>query len=310
MKKIKERRKIGKWDVNIGEKRDIKKRIVKKIENFTNKKWMPVSIEIAEELKKSWYTIKEWGFPSLVIRIDMAPADGREIIKGKIYEIETRPAGLGLVLSLLENEETENWQRTFEGCDCKGFINRSSIQDDWLASKILNLPYYEQIPEQILKNNKGPYWIRTDLRQGKIIEKLDKISLAPLRLEGLKKDLIELGLAKEIISTETLDWSEPFVIKPLVGSRMDGVEIYHPKKPRGFSTKTRILKRLAEPRKFIVQPFVSPQKEDNGWTIWRVYLIWNWDSQKYKFAGGLWNCRANLRVHGAKDSIMGLLLED
>lgn len=292
---------IGKWEIQVGSPRSIGRDLIQEMERFLNRKWKQV---ILEEIDHPWWSVNQLGIPSPIVRIDMAPAIEPGAIKNFFYEVEVRPAGLGTMLSLVP-ERTEQWKKVLG--QCQGFISQSSIQDDKLAAEILGIPYYEQIPSQL----EGPYWVRSDLREGETVMRLENVSLVPIRQDGDKTYLVKLGLAERLQVPEQLDWYSPFVVKPLVGSKMKGVKIYLPKSLKlgpGGSTKSQILRTISE-LPCIIQKFIPPKEDEifgrKGWTIWRLFFGWEVKYEKYEFIGGLWNWRPNLRVHGASDAVMG-----
>lgn len=303
--------KVGKWEFRTGIQKFVKLEIITELKRFLNEEWLPVAVNDVD-----CWSITNLGIPSPIIRVDMAPVAKPGDLKTSIYEVEVRPAGLGLFLSLASSEATEEfWRGILRDCKCRGFINiESSIQDDKLAADLLKIPYYKKIPQKPA----GPYWIRSNSRDGEIVE-LENISLVPIRRDGDKRYLVKLGLANEMKEKlDCSDWSRPFVVKPLIGSRMEGVEIYipnHLKKKLGLggSTKSRILRAISGEMPYLIQKFIPPQREEidglNGWLIWRLFFGWQ-IKNKYQFIGGLWNWRPNsLRVHGASDARFGLILE-
>lgn len=263
-----------------------------------------------------WWGVKNLGIQSPLVRIDMAPVDDSNVnVKNFVYEVEVRPAGMGLALSLLE-KRVKQWREAL--LICNGFVNiQSSIQDDGLAAEILKIPYHYSEDVRMISINRDdpPYWIRTNKRKGQLFKDLEKISLVPICLDGDKRYLVKLGMAKILTShyLSQLNWMEPFVVKPLIGTRTAGVEIFLPnflkkKFGQGGSTQTRV-KRIIESAEmpYIIQRFIPPQIEVidgvRGCTIWRLFFTW--EEEKYKFAGGLWNWRPNVRVHGSSDSVFG-----
>lgn len=304
-----EQKKIGTWVTNIGPIRHVPKEIVHKLEVFLTTEWLPTALEVVE---KPWWSVRELNIISPIIRVDMAPTNEQEI-KEKIYEVEHRPAGLGMYLSLVPEKKSQ-WRKAV-WC-CKGFVNyKTEIQDDPLAALLLGLPYYNYEKEgKSIDFNREPYWIRTSLREGEFIEKFEKISLVPLSSDGNKSDLVKLGLARPV-RVEEINWEEGFVVKPLVGTRMKGVEIYLPPRLRekygekGVSTRTRVMRRIELGVPYILQEFIPPFCEEingvQGWTIWRLFFVWERDG--YRFGGGCWNWKPELRVHGASNAIFGCM---
>lgn len=293
---------IGSWKMNIGEVKKVDMTIINKLGNFLTKEWKKA---VLEGIDRPWWSVKILDIPSPIIRVDMAPVEREEDIQGFIYEVEVRPAGLGVMLSLTP-EKVKQWESAL--IFCQGFVSiESSVQDDKIAAEILKLPYYTEVPQDI-----GPYWVRTNYRNGKIAC-LEDFSLVPIRQDGDKSYLVKLGMA-EMAKIDKLDWSKPFVVKPLMGSKMEEIEIYVPSflqkefGSAGVSTMSRVKRTISNGRPYLVQRFISPKEEyidgKKGWTIWRIYFGWH---GKYRFIGGLWNWRPNLRIHGATDAVMGVI---
>ena len=313
-----ERKRIGNWEMKTGSERSIQKEIVGKLEIFLDE-WK----KVVWDINCPWWSVENLGIQSPLVRIDMAPVDDSNVnVKNFVYEVEVRPAGIGLALSLFSKKKrVKQWREALSICN--GFVNiQSSIQDDGLAAEILKIPYYYSEDEKIsIDRDNPPYWIRTNKRKGQLVEDLEKISLVPIRLDGDKGYLVKLGMAEKLTSRylcylSQLKWRKPFVVKPLIGTRMVGVEIFLPnflKKEfgQGGSTQTRVKKVIESAKSakipYIVQKFISPQIEVidgvRGCTIWRLFFTW--EEEKYKFAGGLWNWRPNIRVHGSSDSVFG-----
>lgn len=307
---------IGKWNIRVGKKEMVSVSVIRELELFLNEKWKGV---VLEEIQNPWWSVSKLGIPSPLIRVDMSPTHEPNQVKNSIYEVEVRPGGLGVFLSL-SAEKIELWKEIFKTCSCRGFINfQSSIQDDRVVTDILGIPYYDGIPERM----KIPYWLRTDKRNNNQLNKLEKNSLVPIALDGDKSYLVKLDMAKIINGERDLDFSQPFVIKPLIGARMEGVEIHIPSTLQkeigingqsvvGASTKSRISRKIEEGKSYLLQKFIPPQKkifnEEIGWIIWRLFF--GWYQGKYEFVGGLWTWRPNIRVHGTNDAIFGVMKEE
>lgn len=300
---------IGSWEVNIGPSKEVPQSTLIELEAFLSGDWLAA---IKKEIKKPWWGIERLGIPSPLVRVDISPlvGKGERATSQGIYEVEVRPAGLGLVLSL-DTFRHSFWREIFRSAGCCGFIKiESTIADDQIAAAVLQMPFYEfyeQIPEIT-----PPYWVRTNLRRGSLAETLEKVSLVPISSDGDKSYLLRLGLATMVNKDTPLDWNKSFVVKPLIGARMEGVEIYIPSREVkgmvGVSTKSRVLRSM-DTNQTIIQDFIPPLEEEikgiKGWTIWRLYF--GWLDGKYKFVGGLWNWRPNIRVHGSSDAVFGLL---
>lgn len=291
---------LGNWQMNIGEVKKVDREIIRALEKFFTKEWKEA---VLEGIDRPWWGVKNLGIPSPIIRVDMAPTD-EVSIKNYIYEVEVRPGGLGIMLYLMP-DRVKQWKSILSSC--QGFVSiNSSIKDDKIAADILGMFYYEEVPQEI----KGAYWVRSNDRNK--FTYLEDFSLVPIRQDGDKNYLVKLGMA-EMAKIDKIDWSKPFVVKPLVGSRTEGVEIYVPGFLRkefgsaGVSTMSRV-KRVISNGEYLVQRFIPPHREEidgkKGWTIWRIYFGWQ---NNYKFIGGLWNWRPSLRIHGASDTVMGII---
>ncbi|HOK35426.1 MAG TPA: hypothetical protein PLL80_02250 [Candidatus Pacearchaeota archaeon] len=297
---------VGTWEMNIGEIKKVNGGIIRALEKFLTREWKEA---VLEGVDQPWWSVQNLGIPSPIVRVDMAPALRAGTVRNYIYEIEVRPGGLGILLYLMP-ERIRQWKKILSMC--KGFVSiESSIQDDKLVTDLLNIPYYEEVPTE----TEGPYWIRSNQRDGKVAS-LEKISLVPIKLDGDKTYLVKLKMAEKL-DKERFNWFLPFVVKPLVGSKMKGVEIYLPSALKkelgaGSSTRSRILRTISNGEPYIIQRFILPKEEwknnIKGWTIWRLFF--GWEDNKYQFAGGLWNWRPTLRVHGASDAIMGSIKID
>ncbi len=276
--------KIGNWTLNIGEVKKVDREIIRVLEKFLTKEWKEA---VLEGIVRPWWSVKNLGIPSPVIRVDMIPVEREEDVQKSIYEVEARPAGLGVMLSLTP-ERIDQWKSAL--IFCQGFVSiESSVQDDKIAAEILKLPYYTEVPQ-----GRGPYWIRNNYHNSKIA--LEDFSLVPIRDD--RKYLIKLGIA-EVAKIDKLDWSKPFVVKPLIGSRTEEIEIYVPgflQKEFGLagastmSRVKRIKQMISNKKPYLAQRLSLKEEYANGkmgWTIWQVYC--GWQNGKYRFLGGLWN---------------------
>lgn len=298
---------VGAWDVLIGEERVMPREPIPVLENFITNHWRPV---IQEEAQYPWLGLTKLGIPSPLIRIDMAPADASNAT-AKIYEVEIRPSGLYIGLSVLPPCYWQLWKQAFSDIGCEGLVQiNGKAQDDFLAANFLGINYHTNLPEG------QRYWIRADEQPLRMAELLESKSLTPIRDDGDKYYLVRLGLAKMLDRFDTLDWTKPFVVKPQRGARCEGVEVFLPPNLKkdyiGSARQRRINRTLFDwsHRCFIIQPFIPPQIEElngqRGWLIWRIYF--GWLDNQYKFVGGLWSWRPNVKNHGAKDTICGALI--
>lgn len=313
-----ERVEIGRWQFGVGASKPLNPQVVEQLEIFLNKKWLHVYREEMRGKAQKWLGMEKFAIPSPVVRADLAPLETKDLtltsdmIVRNLYEIEVRPGGLGILL-LLNPSALPALKDALEAVGCVGFVNfQSNIEDDEIAARILGLQFYRDQLPLFFSYEGEAWWIRTNLKEGEV-EELEKYSVVPLRLDGYKMDLVRLGLAKIFEQKEVIDWERPFVLKPLQGSRCEGVEVYVPpkeaRKIKGISTRQRIIRRLEAGGTFILQDYIPPLMEEyngvRGFTIWRVFFGW---SGKYEYLGGVWNWRPNVRVHGASDCALGPLV--
>ncbi len=294
---------IGSWSMNVGGERDIPQNALDYLSTFLTSVWRPA---VMADVEVPWWSIRYQLHPSPLIRVDMAPVNVGGNVPAALYEVETRPAGLGVLLSLLPQKKAL-WQEVF--AHCRGFVRtpESPIQDDQLCAEILGLPFFESIGEV---NGHRPLWIRSD-----VLDEVEDISLVPIREDGDKRYLLRLGLA-ERISSRDLDFDQNFAIKPIRGARCTDVQIYlnsqTRKKFAGSATKSQI-QRIISGREdqFLVQSFIAPEEinyqDKPSWLIWRIFF--GWINGRYEPVGGLWVARRSLKIHGARDSICGPLAE-
>lgn len=301
---------IGKWELRIGEDREVPENVLFGLENFLSNQWREAAIADVREIGNGWWAAKELSIPSPIVRVDMAPTSDNP--QKFIYEVEVRPAGLGITPSLLPEMKSQ-WQEVLKGCRCQGLVSlETPVQDDGLAAEVLGMPYFKELPEELL--SKGPFWIRTKIDDPRA-PILERSSLVPIRMDGYKGYLLKLGLGFSLEDPSSLPWERGFVLKPLQGTWTKGIEIWLPKRQSGTSSRTRILRMIEEIMErcvpYLWQPFIFPKAEEyegkKGWTIWRSFFGWFGWQEQYRFIGGVWNWRPNLRVHGASDAIMGAL---
>lgn len=287
--------------IQIGEEKDTPLEPLTELGHFLSTEWLSV---VSKNIQHPWYGLEHFKIPSPIIRVDLAP--GKSLLQENIYEVEVRPAGLGITLLLSTTEQKYLWQKALK--DCRGFITfpSSPIFDDEVCARILGLPYFEDTKKQ------EGYWVRAENMSPAEALELENISLVPIREDGNKQYLIDLGLAKAINHESELDFGSNFVIKPIRGKWSKDVEIYLAEKKdfRGFSTRTKICKVLKSEKKFMIQNFIPPEREllngATGFIIWRCF--YGWIDSRYQYIGGLWMWRNVLKVHGASDAVCGLLV--
>lgn len=269
----------------------------------------PAAVEAATQLLSRWVKVfppegtwieREWGVPSLLVRFDCTLCSDGLL---RVYEIEERPAGVGIALQVNPHfrERAKAFMEIWPPFDVVvSPLRRGS--DDYLWRKIKTLQDLEE--ERLILVRAEP--------DEEEFHPLRPRAVAPISHEGLKGYGVTLGLWREVTFPEQLPWEEGFVLKPLQGSKMKGVEIWHPrlrKEVGGVSTRKRIEETFTRYGRIYLQEFHPPMRRGELWVIYRVYFGYNPVDQRYSCLGGLWNGRPNqLRLHGATDAVFGPLV--
>jgi hypothetical protein len=270
-----------------------------------------------------WQGLDDYGIPSPVVRVDLAPQEEMGTpVSRLVYEIEARPAGLGILLAY-GDADLPSWNACLSHCAGFAVGTDSPIKDDVLAAEALGKPHRVMDLTKERPETKG-WWVRSAVAD----ERLEACSLVPVREDGDKRHLVSMGLAVPADPAK-IDWEEPFVVKPVQGTWCRDVLVFMPPRLRrqlqaflpkdqrtsvddGFDTRGKIEKKIAQ-APFLAQPFHAPERVELdgrwGWRIWRLYFGWHADNghSAYRFLGGIWTWRPNIKVHGARDAILGFL---
>lgn len=293
------------WNLQLGDDKYFASETSRAIEDFLSREWMHA---LKASVRHPWWGVATRGIPSPIVRVDLAPTEkGCSPVKN-IYEVEIRPGGLGIAVNAFP-EKIDEWRAVM--AECNGFIKTqgSPIYDDALCAEILGIPYFDEVPSD--RKLIPPYWVRTEGFDH--AEELENISLVPIRDDGDKHYLVQLGLAK-ILKKNELDWSSSFVIKPAHGKWCRNVEMYvvNDKHFKKFSSTQARINRVLEKdhgADFLIQEFIPPKieviHEKVGHAIWRIFYGWN--GRQYAHIGGFWMWRPSLKVHGASDAVWGAL---
>lgn len=268
----------------------------------------PAAIEAAGQVLSRWVKVfpregtwieREWTIPSLLVRLDCTFSDELHV-----YEVEERPAGVGIALEV--NTDFQQRMKALLEIWPSFDVVVSPLRrggDDHLWRRILTLPSALE--------GEGLVLVRAEPDE-KEFHPLRARSVAPITLKGWKGYGLELGLWREINSPEELPWEEAFVLKPLQGSKMRDVEIWHPrlrKEVGGVSTRKRVEQTLSRCGKMFLQEFFPPMRRGELFVVYRVYFGYNPVEKAFVCLGGLWNGRPNqLRLHGASDAVFGPLV--
>jgi hypothetical protein len=280
------------------------------LNHSTNPLTFPASaVEEAQDLLRRWQLVfpheDTWvqnnhRVPSLLVRIDCALSpDG----KLQVYEVEERPAGIGISRSI--NPEFTalfihytRWWPQITVIFSPRRLERYGSGDDHLWATCMT--GVENVPES------GYLLTRCEPNE-KVFHTLASRSVATIAREGDKSYGVHLGLWTEVSDPAVLPWDQGFVLKPRQGSKCQAITVWHPghKKTDGCSTRTKIHTTLVQHGTMYCQPFIEPQNIEGRYLIYRVYFAYCPETCTWRCLGGLWMSRPNLKVHGASDSQIG-----
>ncbi len=299
---------VGPWEFNISDKSLTMGRSETSILEIYLRTWQycfPGTYNFAEH---------HFGVKSSIVRFDYVVEHGRPLV----YEIEERPAGLGVTCILRPDfmEQVKKYLREQEeasGAPFALFISeaRKNSSDDALFTDMIGARLFEgEVDDRTLLE--FAWYVRASRDEYDVDERFNSRSLSSIRYEGSKRYGARMGLWTEFGREWEPDWSEPFVVKPASGSRFEQVLLWHPKPGAGFATRTKVTTAIREGRVCYRQEFHAPEHVDvsgkNFSRIRRAYFIWSPLERTYACLGGIWVATPTARVHGTRDSICGPLL--
>ncbi|MEK7611476.1 MAG: hypothetical protein AAB486_03855 [Patescibacteria group bacterium] len=267
------------------------------------------AVEAGRELLPEWQRLfpkeetwvqREVGTPSLIVRLDCTIVESAL----RVFEIEERPAGIGIT-----GQINPQFRERLEGLRVQWPLFSVVVSkqrqgcDDNLWAQILGLDEYRD----------GLVMVRAEPEEPEF-HRLTPFSVSSVRMKGNKSYGVDLDWWRRVASPEELPWDEPFVLKPLQGSKCHDLEVWVPKTSRHFdqvkgaSTRTRVARTLLRNGAMYCQPFHSPMSfEDDPRMrmILRVYYGYEPQASSWQCLGGVWNARPNWIVHGASDAVFG-----
>jgi hypothetical protein len=254
--------------------------------------------------------------PSSLVRFDYVMHDGVPCI----YEVEERPAGLGVTSSIhptfagdirrLFKKKEEVLQREIALYISPG---RDGSSDDDVFSLKTGIPVVRG-PVAASELQRNAWYVRSGRREEDVSQLFTEHSISTLRHEGDKSYGLHLGLWKEIGGPGDLDFSLPFVVKPRAGSRFEGVLLYHPDKKmgQGFATRTKVTDAVASGDVHFIQAYQrgeeAPFLGSKYHLIRRAYFVYSHELRDYVSLGGLWMATPTARVHGTSQAVSGVIL--
>lgn len=235
---------------------------------------------------------RNFRIPTLIARIDAALIDGRLAV----FEVEERPCGIGVavVLNPAFHDRFGETRRSWPEIEVVASPDRVGKIDDHIWTRV---------------NGGGSGLVLLRCEPGEIeFHGFEPRSVSSLKEEGNKSYGLAMGLWRQVEAGDILPWDNGFVLKPLQGSKCKAVEVWDPRKRPGSSSKTRVERVLVEQGAMFLQNLVEPQIGTcGGFMMVRVYFAFDISAARWQYLGGVWMERKNLRIHGASDTITGVV---
>lgn len=258
-----------------------------------------------------------FGVKSALVRFDYVVEHGLV----HVYELEERPAGIGVTcmlrpdfLLLLKKYLKEQEEALSARFALYISESRKNSSDDHIFSEISGFPIFEGYVDETTLSQCA-WYVRAFRHEHDVDTRFNARSLSTIRHEGNKSYGVPLGLWTEFGAGWEPDWSQAFVVKPKKGSRFEQVLLWHPDSKElgaGFATRTKVTTAIREGKVSFRQPYHAPEEISVGngrfRRIRRAYFVWSPAEKRYMSLGGMWMATPTARVHGTKDSVSGVLL--
>ena len=318
---------FGAWHVNAtNEVVNVGARAAELIEGFLNDRYVPCAMRLYRaQYAVPNYAMESLGVPALVVRLDMPPVS--EDLEG-VYEVEANVSGLGIThhLGVPVLEPIVAALNTL-GVSELGYGVAPSREDqrDEHAAFMGALGEHGIRTHQLrdlatVGNRLYPLWLRAGHEDLSLISPLmRRCLLLHYHGGGHKGYLYELDQAAPLTTFPNATaifhmFPQGFVVKPVGNWGASEVFAYCPEPPWKYGGVTaskiaRVISRVvAEGRtdEYLVQAFRRPEHAGTRrFRIWRLYAVWT--GRRYQVIGGFWAQRNSLRVHGARDTVLGPL---
>ncbi len=275
-----------------------------------------------EHLERAFEVIKQWqevfpredtwinrayGIPSPIIKLD-ATITNNEL---QVYEVEDRPAGMGY--SELINPDLRT--------------NFADIVSTWPDFRVVVSPQRSGNDDHLWAKPAEADWHGLVLVRAEPSEEefhaLQRRSISTLLTEGDKSYGEKMGLWKRVHTADEIDFSQGFVVKPTQGSKGNGVYVSLPKQymkehgidpgRNGVATAGKIrgvIDTAAANGGVFVQQYHPPMETGiptHPWAVNRLFFGYDMQNGEWRYIGGTWNARNNLKIHGASDTLTGPL---
>jgi hypothetical protein len=259
----------------------------------------------------AWGTLR---VPTVIARFDYSVNQQSGMVN--VYEIEDRPFGLALTAQLVPTFAARTRAviaglTTVTGRPVGVYVapDRVANTDDMVLA---DSGIFDHVVDDVAAAPSDTLlWVRAE-RTDESVRHLAHRSISTIASEGSKAYGLEMGMW-ERASAASINFEQPFVLKPHAGCRCQGVEIWHPSAPKGiggFSTRTRIMRAIESGTAAYVQPFYEPEAcpyIPGAWMIRRLFFGFNAYTSQWSVLGGMWIGRKNAKLHGSMDSVTGPL---
>lgn len=285
-----------KWKFEQSLKQEVlPRKAVEQADNFL-KQWIKVFPK-----EKTWVQ-KNYKIPSFIVRFDCIFQNDLLLV----YEIEERPAGIGIASCLNRDFESKLCFLKKKWPEFKSVVSsKRKESDDFLWIPLIEI-------EEAKKEN-CLLLIRAEPEENNF-HIFQNRSISSLINKGDKSYGEKMNFWKMVDchDFDKLPWEQGFCLKPKQGSKCRGVHVWNPKlknKRVGVSTKSQIKKALNYYQEMYVQKYISPLIEPwhgrNLYKTYRIYFGYNPIIKKFECLEGIWLARPNLRIHGASDAVIG-----
>ncbi len=325
-----EKKLVGEWSNMIGPT------IVAKdgsLRGFLEETFMRFKVSHSPQLGMEYFFSSKTGFPSPIIRIDMPLITERVSPIQGFFEIEARPAGLG-VDSALFPEHRDAFAQYIDQLRSalnlplaiKMFPYSQNPRHDPGGEKkafaeLVGIPFFGVGQEPDVLED-FYYFVYGNTGEVSDLERFEGRSLFPVRDDGNKNYLVEMGAAQpadRVKVSQKLGLGVPFVLKPRKGMWAQDVTVYPGDTVKhrftGFASEDDVHELLAGPEfndRYLCQSFFSPGQirlgRDSYLAMARVYAFANLETGRYDVSNGIYMARQNIRLHGTADAITGQLL--
>jgi hypothetical protein len=314
-------RMLQKGLVNYGD--TVSEQTVSRLERFVNDEWLPATLKRKPEY--SWWGMSQ-GVPSPIIRIDGAPfAHDWNVVSANIYEVEKRPGGCGVISAMFPEHVGRLCQAMRP---CSALLNlggpESIRNDDEYFARVIGKPFLSG-DSMLMQHLYDVLMVRHDTlarwhsHDDTMLSQLEQKSCVPIREDGCKWDLVDLGIAFHLDwylekHDGVLPWENGFCIKPLRGTWAANVYVHTPSDgyKKWSHTKLKILGFIEKngSKGLLIQSFIPPrrqlvyigEKERVCCEIQRMYFAFDHERRVYGYVGGLTIGTPSLRVHGTPDA--------